>query len=64
MPVSAAQGMAVHRKRDFTTISGSSNADGEMDIEAKLKKLESLYNQGLISHDEYQKKREEFLKEF
>lgn len=45
------------------SFSGSS-PDDEMDIEAKLKKLESLYNQGLISHDEYQKKREEFLKEF
>ena len=34
------------------------------DIEAKLKKLESLYNQGLISQEEYQEKRKEFLEEF
>lgn len=37
---------------------------GEEDIEAKLKKLESLYNQGLITQEEYQEKRKEFLDEF
>ena len=34
------------------------------DIEAKLKKLESLYKQGLITQEEYQEKRKEFLQEF
>ncbi len=36
----------------------------EEDIEAKLKKLESLYSQGLITQEEYQEKRKEFLQEF
>lgn len=40
-----------------------SPVDGN-DIEAKLKKLESLYNQGLINHEEYEAKRKEFLDEF
>lgn len=38
--------------------------EGAEDIEAKLKKLESLYNQGLITQEEYQEKRKEFLNEF
>ena len=36
----------------------------EEDIAAKLLKLESLYNQGLINHEEYEAKRKEFLDEF
>ena len=36
----------------------------EEDIEAKLLKLESLYNQGLINHEEYEAKRKEFLDAF
>lgn len=36
----------------------------EDDIEVKLLKLESLYNQGLINHEEYEAKRKEFLEEF
>ena len=36
----------------------------ENDIEAKLLKLESLYNRGLINHEEYEAKRKEFLEEF
>lgn len=38
-------------------------ADGE-DIEQKLRKLDSLYQQGLITRDEYDSKRKEFLDEF
>ena len=34
------------------------------DIEAKLRKLESLYNQDLITSEEYEKKRQEILDEF
>lgn len=34
------------------------------DIEVKLKKLESLYNQGLITSEEYEQKRQEILDEF
>lgn len=34
------------------------------DIEAKLMKLNSLYEQGLITKEEYDEKRKEFLKEF
>ena len=34
------------------------------DIEQKLRKLDSLYQQGLITRDEYDSKRKEFLDEF
>ena len=33
------------------------------DIEERLRKLEHLYNSGLITRDEYDKKREEILNE-
>lgn len=33
------------------------------DIEERLKKLDHLYNSGLITHDEYDEKRKEILKE-
>ena len=36
----------------------------EDDVEKKLRKLESLYEQELISRDEYESKRKEFLEEF
>lgn len=36
----------------------------EEDIEVKLKKLESLYSQNLITRDEYEAKRKEFLDNF
>lgn len=39
------------------------NADGE-DIEAKLMKLNSLYEQRLITKEEYDEKRKELLDEF
>lgn len=51
------EGMATHE------ILIDEDGDKE-DIEAKLKKLESLYNQGLITQEEYQEKRKEFLQEF
>ena len=51
------EGMATHE------IVIDDDSDGE-DIEEKLKKLESLYNQGLITQEEYQEKRKEFLQEF
>ena len=38
--------------------------NGGEDIEAKLMKLNSLYEQGLITKEEYDEKRKEFLKEF
>ena len=38
--------------------------DEEEDIEQKLRKLDSLYQQGLITRDEYDSKRKEFLDEF
>ncbi len=34
------------------------------DVEEKLKKLESLYNQGLITREEYDGKRKELLEKF
>lgn len=60
------EGMATHEividEEDGMTVSG--NNVMENDIEAKLLKLESLYNQGLINHEEYEAKRKEFLEEF
>lgn len=38
--------------------------DETEDIEEKLKKLDSLYQQGLITREEYDEKRKEFLAEF
>lgn len=38
--------------------------DESEDIEEKLKKLDSLYQQGLITREEYDSKRKEFLAEF
>lgn len=40
------------------------DADNDIDIEVKLKKLESLYNQGLITHAEYEQKRKEIIDHF
>lgn len=52
------EGMATHE------IIIDEKEDTEDDIEAKLKKLDSLYKQGLITYEEYQEKRKEFLGEF
>ena len=38
--------------------------DESEDIEEKLKKLDSLYQRGLITREEYDAKRKEFLAEF
>lgn len=54
------EGMAT---REIVIEDDEASNTGE-DIEAKLKKLESLYNQGLITQEEYQEKRKEFLQEF
>ena len=37
--------------------------DDENSIEGRLKKLDSLYNQGLITRDEYDEKRKQILNE-
>ena len=42
---------------------GGAKSDGE-DIEAKLKKLHSLYEQRLITSSEYEQKRKELLERF
>ena len=42
----------------------SKSFDNGEDIEAKLIKLNSLYEQRLITKEEYDEKRKEFLKEF
>lgn len=64
------EGMPTHEiiidDNDNSYYSGTStdaSYDGE-DIEAKLKKLESLYNQGLITGEEYDEKRKQILDEF
>ncbi len=46
---------------DFrTSYDVSMEADGE-DIEGRLRKLQSLYQQGLITAEEYEKKKQEIL---
>lgn len=52
------EGMATHE------IIIDESKDESEDIEAKLKKLDSLYQQGLITREEYDEKRKEFLAEF
>ena len=65
------EGMATHEIVIDETEDGSAlyseadtTADDTMDIEEKLKKLESLYNQGLITHAEYEQKRKEIIARF
>ena len=53
------EGMATHE-----IVIDSTEADDEEDIEQKLRKLDSLYQQGLITREEYDSKRKEFLDEF
>lgn len=53
------EGMATHE-----IIFDGTADDEEEDIEQKLRKLDSLYQQGLITRDEYDSKRKEFLDEF
>ena len=53
------EGFATHE----IIIDGEEAAD-EDDVEKKLRKLESLYEQELISRDEYESKRKEILDEF
>ena len=54
------EGMATHE----IIFDGTVQDDGGEDIEQKLRKLDSLYQQGLITRDEYDSKRKEFLDEF
>lgn len=61
-----------HYKNGFTDdgfatheiIIDGTEEDEPEDIEQKLRKLDSLYQQGLITRDEYDRKRKEFLDEF
>lgn len=52
------EGMATHE------IIIEDKEEKQEDIEEKLKKLDSLYKQGLITYEEYQEKRKEFLGDF
>ena len=54
------EGMATHE----IIFDGAAEEDDGEDIEQKLRKLDSLYQQGLITRDEYDSKRKEFLDEF
>ena len=58
------EGMATHEividENDDTYSPVTGTSDDE-DIEVKLKKLESLYNHGLITHAEYETKRKEII---
>lgn len=58
------EGIATHEViiEDNTNSSNSSNNDD--DIEEKLTKLNSLYEQKLISKEEYDKKRKELIDKF
>ena len=53
------EGFATHE-----IIIDGEEASDEDDVEKKLRKLESLYEQELISRDEYESKRKEILDEF
>lgn len=54
---------ATERSWDVTEDSRTAESSGE-DIEAKLKKLNSLYEQGLITASEFEAKRKELLERF
>lgn len=54
------EGIATHE----IIIDGAENDTDDDDIEQKLRKLDSLYQKGLITRDEYDSKRKELLDEF
>ena len=61
------EGMATHEiviDENDETYGTAEDAVAHEDIEVKLKKLESLYNQGLITHEEFEKKRKEIIDRF
>lgn len=59
------EGVATHEiiVEDDSVPSSGASGSGE-DIESKLRTLESLYNQGLITSEEYEQKRKEVIDEF
>ena len=54
------EGFATHE----IIIDGEESLSQGEDIEQKLRKLDDLYQKGLITRDEYDSKRKEFLEEF
>lgn len=61
------EGMATHEiviDENVDTYGTTETTTEQEDIEEKLKKLESLYNQGLITHAEYEQKRKEIIDRF
>lgn len=58
------EGIATHEIIIEDGMKITESHDDEEDIEAKLLKLNSLYEQQLITTEEYDEKRKEFLKEF
>jgi len=49
--------------RGYQSYSYDSETTPEEDAEARLKKLQSLYNQSLITYEEYEQKKKEILDE-
>ena len=49
--------------RGYQSYSCDKEATREEDAEARLKKLQSLYNQSLITYEEYEQKKQEVLDE-
>ena len=58
------EGVATHEIVIEDGMEGSNTYDDGEDIEEKLIKLNSLYEQRLITKEEYDEKRKELLKEF
>ena len=58
------EGIATHEILVDDEFKTTNSSDAGEDIEAKLIKLNSLYEQRLITKEEYDEKRKELLKEF
>lgn len=59
------ENMTVTSRTGFETYSYSAESTGSDsgDVEARMKRLQSLYDQALITRDEYERKRKEILEE-
>ena len=62
-PWSRMTGGVVSDALDESGIELESRSSSDLDFDEKLRKLEKLYQDGLLSDEEYQQKRSEFLNE-
>ncbi|PPR33059.1 MAG: hypothetical protein CFH27_00748, partial [Alphaproteobacteria bacterium MarineAlpha6_Bin5] len=54
--------VAPQRKQPSVTQKNNTNDNNPRVVEQRLKTIENLYNKGILSKEEYQKKRNEILK--